>query len=162
MLPKINPTETQAWQKLTIHFLEMQANTMRAMFDEDPERFKKFSIQFEEILLDYSKNLINADTLRLLIELADECSLHEAIESMYAGQKINETEGRPVLHIALRNRGNKPVLVQGADVMPEVNRVLAQMKDFSSRLLSGAWKGYSGKPITDIVNIGIGGSTLDL
>ncbi len=160
MLPTVNPVETQAWHKLTAHYLEMQASHMRQLFESDPDRFKKFQIQFEDILVDYSKNIINDYTVKQLLELAEECNLSEAIDAMFSGQAINQTEGRPVLHVALRNRSNKPVLVNGADVMPEVNRVLDQMKAFSDRLLSGSWKGYSGKVITDIVNIGIGGSDL--
>ena len=133
---------------------------MRQLFASDPDRFKKFHAQFEDILVDYSKNIVNEYTLKQLIELAEECNLSEAIDAMFSGQAINQTEGRPVLHIALRNRSNKPVLVNGQDVMPEVNQVLDQMKAFSDRLLSGSWKGYSGKTITDVVNIGIGGSDL--
>lgn len=160
MLPTVNPIETQAWHKLTAHYLEMQATPMRQLFASDPDRFKKFHAQFEDILVDYSKNIVNEYTLKQLIELAEECNLSEAIDAMFSGQAINQTEGRPVLHIALRNRSNKPVLVNGQDVMPEVNQVLDQMKAFSDRLLSGSWKGYSGKTITDVVNIGIGGSDL--
>ncbi len=160
MFPAINPTETTSWNKLTMHFLEMQATHMRELFAEDPARFAKFSLQFEDILLDYSKNIISEHTVKLLVELADECQLSEAIHSMFNGTRINQTENRSVLHIALRNRSNTPVLVDGKDVMPEINTVLDQMKTFSESLLNGHWKGYSGKRITDIVNIGIGGSDL--
>jgi glucose-6-phosphate isomerase len=160
MFPAINPTETTSWNKLTMHFLEMQATHMRELFAEDPARFAKFSLQFEDILLDYSKNIISEHTVKLLAELADECQLSEAIHSMFNGTRINQTENRSVLHIALRNRSNTPVLVDGKDVMPEINTVLNQMKAFSDSLLNGHWKGYSGKRITDIVNIGIGGSDL--
>ncbi len=160
MLPAITPTETEAWRKLTAHFLEMQAFSLREAFETDPQRFDKFHLFFEDILVDFSKNSITEETLNLFTQLADECELSAAIESMFTGQLINQTEGRAVLHVALRNRSNNPVVAQGADVMPEVNRVLNQMKAFSSRLLSGEWKGYSGKAITDIVNIGIGGSDL--
>ncbi len=138
----------------------MQATHMRDLFEEDPDRFKTFSAQFEDILLDYSKNLINEEVMRLLVELAREVELDAAIHGMFTGAKINRTENRSVLHIALRNRSNTPVNVDGADVMPEVNRVLEQMKVFSTQVRSGEWKGYSGKRIKSIVNIGIGGSDL--
>jgi glucose-6-phosphate isomerase len=160
MLPNINPTETKAWQKLEMHFLVMQATPMHELFEEDPERFRKFSLVWDSILVDYSKNIITEETLKLLTELAKEVQLPLAIETMFKGEKINQTESRSVLHVALRNRSNTPVLVDGADVMPEVNVVLEQMKNFSTALLSGSWKGYTGKAITDIVNIGIGGSDL--
>lgn len=160
MLPTINPIETPAWQRLEIHFLTMQAMHMRELFQDDPDRFQKFSIPFEDVLVDYSKNIITEETLRLLNELAQETELKPAIDSMFGGVAINKTENRAVLHVALRNRANSPILVDGKDVMPEINRVLDQMKQFSTRLISGEWKGYSGKRITDIVNIGIGGSDL--
>jgi glucose-6-phosphate isomerase len=160
MLPTHNPTETVAWRNLEIAFLSMQATTMRELFEEDPDRFKKFSLQFEDILIDYSKNIINDGVLKLLVELAKEVDLQEAIFAMFRGETINRTEGRSVLHTALRNRTNSQILVDGKDVMPEVNKVLDQMKKFSDQVSSGNWKGYSGKPITDIVNIGIGGSDL--
>jgi glucose-6-phosphate isomerase len=160
MLPSINPVETETWRKLTAHYLVMQATPLRELFDEDQERFTKFHTYFEDILVDYSKNLITEETLATLIELANECELKPAIDAMFRGEAINQTENRSVLHIALRNRSNTPIKVDGADVMPEVNNVLEQMKKFSSQLISGEWKGYSGKAITDIVNIGIGGSDL--
>src|SRR5215216_3297532 len=160
MLTKQNPTETIAWQTLERHFLSLQATSMRELFDEVPKRFEKFSTTFEDILVDYSKNIIAPQTMKLLTDLAEEVGLRQAIESMYAGEKINQTENRSVLHVALRNRSNTPIRVDGADVMPDVNKVLDQMKQFSDRLQSGAWKGSSGKTITDIVNIGIGGSDL--
>ncbi len=160
MLPNVNPTETLAWQKLTAHFLEMQAFSMREAFAADPQRFDKFHTRFEDILLDYSKNCLMEDTISLLVDLAQECGLQESKDALFAGHAINQTEGRAVLHVALRNRSNQPMLVNGNDVMPDVNRVLGQMKDVSQRLLSGEWKGFSGKAITDIVNIGIGGSDL--
>src|SRR5690606_9629212 len=138
--------------KLEMIFLTMQATHMRELFEEDPDRFNKFSLQHEDILVDYSKNLVNEETMNTLIELANECELSDAISAMFRGERINRTEDRSVLHIALRNRSNTPILVDGNDVMPEVNRVLQQMKDFSTRLLSGDWKGYTGKRITDVVN----------
>lgn len=160
MLPTVNPIETAAWQKLETHFLTMQAMHMRELFADDQDRFSKLSITFQDILVDYSKNIITEETLRLLNKLAQEVELKAAIDSMFGGVAINKTENRAVLHTALRNRSNTPVLVDGKDVMPEVNAVLDQMKQFSNKLISGEWKGYSGKKITDIVNIGIGGSDL--
>ncbi len=160
MLPVVNPAETQAWRKLTAHFLEMQAFSVRDAFASDPNRFDKFHLLFEDILVDYSKNSLTEETLTLFWELAEECALRDSIHAMFNGHLINQTEGRAVLHVALRNRGNEPMMAGGEDVMPEVRKVLAQMKSFSTRLLDGEWKGYSGSAITDIVNIGIGGSDL--
>lgn len=160
MLPKINPTETAAWQKLEMIFLTLQATHMRELFAEDPQRFQKFSLQFEDILIDYSKNILNEEAVKLLLQLAQEVELKSAVDAMFRGDKINQTENRAVLHTALRNRSNTPLLVDGHDVMPEVNRVLDQMKTFSESLRSGQWKGYTGKTIKNIVNIGIGGSDL--
>ena len=133
---------------------------MRELFAEDPGRFEKMHLVFEDILVDYSKNLIINETVKDLADLASEVNLKDAINAMFSGEKINRTENRPVLHIALRNRSNTPIIVNGQDVMPEVNSVLAQMKTFSDNLIHGKWKGFSGKSITDIVNIGIGGSDL--
>lgn len=160
MLSTINPTTTKAWKKLEEHFKVMKNKHMKNMFAEDEQRFNKFSTTFENILLDYSKNIITEETKSLLIELANEINLKEAINSMYSGEKINVTEDRAVLHIALRNRSNTPIYFEGQDVMPQINEVLDQVKDFSNKVSSGAWKGYTGKAITDIVNIGIGGSDL--
>lgn len=160
MLPTINPTETQAWKALEEHFESMKSVHMRDLFAKSPNRFQEFSLQFEDVLLDYSKNIINSKTKKLLIQLAQECELQAAIDSMFSGQKINETEGRAVLHVALRNRSNTPIEVDGKNVMPDVNRVLAQMEAFSNQVINGDWKGYTGKSITDVVNIGIGGSDL--
>jgi glucose-6-phosphate isomerase len=160
MLPSIDPTETNVWPKLTSHFLSMQATHLRELFEEDADRFEKFHLKLNDILVDYSKNLITQETLSLLIELANETELAAAMDAMFRGEKINQTENRAVLHTALRNRSNSPVWVEGVDVMPEINRVLNQLKTFSQQLLDGSWKGYSGKAITDIVNIGIGGSDL--
>ena len=160
MLPKIDFTGSPVYSYLQDHFLEMKALTIKEMFQRDTERFKKFSVLFDEILVDYSKNRINDTSMALLMQLARECRLSEAIESMFSGEKINETENRPVLHVALRNVANTPIYVDGQDVMPEVNAVLAKMEQFTTAILSGSWKGYTGKPITDVVNIGIGGSDL--
>jgi glucose-6-phosphate isomerase len=160
MLPKIDPTATGAWKKLTAHSVTMKNIHMKRLFAEDPARFRKFSVRLDDILVDYSKNRITAETLHLLVELAEACGVRESIEKMFAGDRINETEGRAVLHTALRNRANTPVFENGKDVMPEVNAVLAKMKGFSEQVRLGAWKGFTGKRITDIVNIGIGGSDL--
>ena len=160
MLPNTDFTTTQSYKYLADHYIDIVSKSLKELFDTDNQRFKKFSIQFEDILLDYSKNRIDDETIALLIQLAKECSVNKAIEAMFSGEKINATEGRPVLHIALRNRSNKPIYVDGKDVMPDVNKVLDQMKDFSHAIISGEWKGYTGKPITDVVNIGIGGSDL--
>jgi len=160
MLPKINPTKTKSWKKLKEHYRVMKGRQMKSLFDRDPHRFSKFSARFGDITVDYSKNIITRETLRLLLGLARECKLKEAIEKMFAGDEINETEKRAVLHVALRNRSNIPIHVNGSDVMPEVNAVLGQMKRFSDAVISGNWKGCTGKAITDIVNIGIGGSDL--
>ena len=159
-LSKINPTETRAWQLLKEHYDQIKDKHLRQWFKEDPQRFDKFSIQFNDILFDYSKNRIEEKTLKLLIQLAEETQVKEAIEKQFSGDKINETENRAVLHTALRNRKNTPVIVDGEDVMPKINKVLSQMQKFSESVISGEWKGYTGKAITDVVNIGIGGSDL--
>lgn len=160
MLNRVDPTGTPAWKNLSRHFETIKDEHMKTMFADDPERFARFSTRFEEILVDYSKNRITAETLELLVTLARETGVPEAISSLFSGARINETEGRAVLHVALRNRSNEPILVDGKDVMPAINAVLDQMEAFSGKLLSGQWTGYTGKAITDIVNIGIGGSDL--
>jgi len=160
MLKKINPTKTPAWDKLAKHYEALKHFSIKDSFISDKYRFHKFSIIFEDILLDYSKNIITRKTMSLLLELARETGVKDAIEQMFSGQAINETENRCVLHTALRNLSNIPVLVSGKDIMPEVNSVLNKMEKFSGEIISGRWKGYSGKRITDIVNIGIGGSDL--
>lgn len=160
MLPKINFTQTKAFQYLTDHFIDLSSKHLKELFAEDPKRFDKFSVYLDDILLDYSKNRIDEKTMALLMQLARECKLDEAIKAMYSAEKINETEGREVLHIALRNCSQTPIIVNGEDIMPKVNAVLAQMEDFSQRVISGQWKGHSNKAITDVVNIGIGGSDL--
>jgi glucose-6-phosphate isomerase len=153
-------TQCNAWRALTDHYYEICDRHMRDWFAQDPLRFERFSLRFEDILLDYSKNRITPETLGLLLDLARERQLPEWIGRMFAGERINVTEDRAVLHIALRNRANRPILVDGRDVMPAVNAVLAKMRAFSDKVRSGVWKGFSGKPITDVVNIGIGGSDL--
>lgn len=160
-MKNINPTQTAAWQALQKHFDEMKDVTIADLFAKDGDRFSKFSATFDDqMLVDYSKNRITEETLAKLQDLAKECDLAGAIKSMFSGEKINRTENRAVLHVALRNRSNTPILVDGKDVMPEVNAVLEKMKAFSEAIISGEWKGYTGKAITDVVNIGIGGSDL--
>lgn len=155
-----NPTKLPVWQQLNTHYQEIAPLHMRDLFAQDEKRFEKFSLQLDDLLLDYSKHRINEKTLPLLFQLARDRNVESWRERMFSGEKINFTEKRAVLHTALRNRSNTPVYVDGKDVMPEVNRVLAQMRDFSERVRSGAWHGFTGKRITDIVNIGIGGSDL--
>lgn len=159
-LPVVNPTTAPAWSKLEQHSVAMKPLQMKQLFESEPDRFNANSYRLGDLLVDCSKNRTTAQTKELLCALARECELPAAIEAMFTGVPINRTEGRAVLHTALRNRTNTPVLVNGQDVMPEVNAVLAQMEAFSDKLLSGAWKGATGKPITNIVNIGIGGSDL--
>ncbi len=153
-------TRLPSWQALKLHQKKIAALHMRDLFQQDSQRFARFSLDQGNILLDYSKNLITDETLALLMQLARETGLNQWIEKMFSGEAINFTEGRAVLHTALRNRSGKPVSVDGNDVMPDVRRVLAHMRVFSEQVRSGQWLGYSGKAITDIVNIGIGGSDL--
>ena len=160
-MKNINPTHTQAWKALEAHKAELSNTTIQDLFKQEKNRFDDYSLTFNnQILVDFSKNNINQTTLSHLRQLAQECALDSAKEAMFTGKKINRTENRAVLHTALRNRANTPVLVDGKDVMPEVNAVLAKMKDFCQRIISGEWKGYTGKAISDVVNIGIGGSDL--
>jgi glucose-6-phosphate isomerase len=160
MLKKINPASTEAWKRLEEHHAAIKGRNTRDLFAGDSGRFNRFSLNFEGILVDFSKNCIDSETMDLLLKLAEDTEVKDAIEKMFAGDRINETEDRAVLHVALRNRSNTPVYVDGKDVMPEVNSVLQQMESFSDRVISGEWKGYNGKTVTDIVNIGIGGSDL--
>lgn len=160
-MKNINPTNTQAWKALEAHQSQLAHTTIADLFKQEQNRFNDYSLTFEnQILVDFSKNKINQETLKLLHQLAKESALDEAINAMFTGEKINRTENRAVLHPALRNRSNTPVYVDGKDVMPEVNAVLAKMSAFCDRVISGEWKGYTGKAITDVVNIGIGGSDL--
>ncbi len=160
MFPNISPTQTASWKKLQDHQQVMKGIQMKSLFSNDSNRFDQHSLVFGDILFDYSKNLMNAETLGLLLDLAKESQLYEAIQAMFSGEKINRTENRSVLHTALRNLSGGPVYSDGKDVMPEVLDVLAHMKSFSEKIHSGEWTGYSGKPIRNIVNIGIGGSDL--
>lgn len=160
MFPTINPVETKAWKKLEAHHEQIKAVHLRELFAQDPERFRSFSTCVEDIVIDYSKNIITRETVSLLLELAQEAKLPEAIQAMFNGEKINQTENRAVWHVALRNCFDHPMVLDGKDVMPDVERVLLQMKRTCEQIHSGTWKGYTGKKITQIVNIGIGGSDL--
>ncbi len=153
-------TASAAWKALEHHQQEMANVHMRDLFARDPQRFQTFSLKCNDLLLDYSKNRITDTTMQRLRNLAVEASLPAWIDKMFTGEKINCTEDRAVLHIALRNRANRPILVDGQDVMPEVNAVLEHMRQFSHAVRSGTWTGYTGQRITDVVNIGIGGSDL--
>lgn len=159
MLPKINPTQTAAWKALNDHFSQNDFE-LRTLFQYNPERFSQFSIQRENYLFDFSKNLIDDRTFTLLQNLAEECNLKSAINAMFSGEKINETEDRAVLHTALRDFSEKEILVDGENIKPAIRKVLNQMKTFSEKIISGEHRGFSGKEITDVVNIGIGGSDL--
>lgn len=160
MLKATNPTTTAAWQKLTTHFNQMSAVHMRDLFKADPDRFSEFSIRFNDLLVDYSKNIITQETMSHLIDLAATCGVKDSIEAMFSGDKINATEGRAVLHTALRNQSGKPVMLDGEDIMPDVKGALSKMKSFADKVTSASWLGYTGKPVKYIVNIGIGGSDL--
>jgi glucose-6-phosphate isomerase len=157
-MPKL--TQTPAWQALQAHQRDIASLTMRAMFNDNPARFEQFSLQLDGLLLDYSKNRITADTFKLLMSLARQAELPKQIKKMFGGAKINHTEGRAALHTALRNRGEQAVLFEQHDVMPAVRNVLARMRSFSEAIRSGQHVGFTGLAITDIVNIGIGGSDL--
>ncbi|WP_033002755.1 glucose-6-phosphate isomerase [Aggregatibacter sp. oral taxon 458] len=160
-MQNINPTQTNAWKALTQHHAQRKNTTIQDLFAQEKDRFANYSLTFNnEILVDFSKNNLTQETLGLLRQLTEECGLTQAKEAMFNGEKINRTENRAVLHTALRNRSNTPIFVDGKDVMPEVNAVLAKMKSFCERVISGEWKGYTGKAITDVINIGIGGSDL--
>jgi glucose-6-phosphate isomerase len=161
MFPSIDPTRTAAWQRLLSHYEDQMRQThLRTLFASDPKRFENFSLKVGDILFDYSKNIIRNDTLQMLTELADSCGLKDAISAMFNGEAINATEGRAVLHTALRNRTDRPVFTAGMDVMPAIRKVLDQMRDCCECVHTGTWKGYTGKRIKTIVNIGIGGSDL--
>jgi len=158
--PMTTLTYSPAWKALEAHYKSIADVRMREMFAGDLQRFEKFSLQWEDILLDYSKNRVTSETMKLLFNLARQSDVEGERERMFSGERINGTENRAVLHTALRNRSNRPILVDGKDVMPEVNAVLEHMKSFSNFVRRGAWKGYTGKAIADVVNIGIGGSDL--
>ncbi len=160
MFPSINPTSTKAWKKLQKHQNKLSKTNLKSLFAKNPQRFNDFSLQFEDLLFDFSKNLVDDKSLHWLLKLAEECGLESAKEAIFSGEKINATENRSVIHHALRNVGDIPIEVDGINVMPEINQTLAKMKAFTQEILTGRWKGHSGKEITDVVNIGIGGSDL--
>ncbi len=148
------------WKALQAHFKQMEGVHLRQLFAEDPDRAGRLSLEADDLLVDYSKNRVNAETMRLLVALAGAVDLRQAIHDMFEGRKINETESRAVLHVALRNRSNTPIKVDGRDVMPEVNAVLEKMAGFSRKVRSGEWTGFTGKRMKNVVNLGIGGSDL--
>ena len=159
-LPKVNPSQTAAWQQIQSHFEKMQTTSMKDLFVSDANRAEKFHIQWNDFLVDYSKNIVSKETLDLLLNLANEVELKQAISSYFQGDLINQTENRAVLHTALRAKESANILVDGVNVMPEVYSVKNKIKNFSNEVISGNKKGFTGKPFTDIVNIGIGGSDL--
>ncbi len=159
-MKNVNPTTTKAWKELEKHYSKIHNEHMRDMFRKDEDRAEKFSIEWEDFYVDYSKNRITEETQKLLLKLADECNLKDAINSYFSGASINQTEDRPVLHTALRADKDSEVNVKGENVLPEVEKVKAKIKEFSFEIISGAKKGYTGKAFTDVVNIGIGGSDL--
>jgi glucose-6-phosphate isomerase len=158
-LKNINPTTTDSWNKLTNHFNDIKNINIKDLM-KDKNRKEDFSVKFDDLLVDFSKNRITKETIYLLAELAKEVGLKEAIESQFLGEEINITEGRAVLHTALRSTSNEPVFIDGKNIKPEIQAALRKIKSFSNKVISGKWKGYTGKSITDIVNIGIGGSDL--
>ena len=160
MLPKINPTETAAWKMLLAHYCDMKDVQIKELFQQNPDRFGQMSILFDDILFDYSKNIVHEKTFNMLLQLAEECKVKVARDAMFAGEKINQTEDRAVMHTALRNFSDSAINIDGKDVMPEVREAREKMKRFCQRIHSGEWKGFSGKKIKNIVNIGIGGSDL--
>lgn len=160
MLAKINPTSTQTWKKLSTHYHQVKNKKLTDYFDEDPLRFENFSQRFKNILVDFSKNQLGKDTMELFSLLFNECKISESIEQQFSGEKINSTENRAVLHTALRNVSKTPIVVDGKNIMPEIELVWNQMQSFSNKIINGTHKGYTGKPIRDVINIGIGGSDL--
>lgn len=160
MFPKINPTTTKAWKALELHASSMRQQQMKDLFAKNPTRFKQFSFCFNDTVIDFSKNIITEETIQLLLQLAQDCKLQDAISAMFDGDFINETEHRSVLHIALRNFSGKPIYTAGKNIMEDVQKVQQQMKKFCAKIHNGEWKGYTGKTIKYIVNIGIGGSDL--
>ena len=159
-LQNINPTETKAWKELTDHYQEAKEYQLKELFRKDKNRKERFSICLDELKVDFSKNHITQKTIDLLVSLAEETKLKDAIDKYFSGDKINATEERAVLHTALRSNSDTPILVDGKDIKPKIQSTLRKMKSFSNKVISGKWKGFTGKPITDVVNIGVGGSDL--
>ena len=159
-MKNVNPTQTKAWQKLTKHYNEIKDTHLKSLFNNDNNRKNNYTINFNEFEVDYSKNRITDETLSYLLELANEVDLKSAMDSYFSGEKINQTEKRAVLHTALRNQSNNTILVDGKNVMPEIRETLTKMESFTNKVVSGDWKGFTNKTITDVVNIGIGGSDL--
>ena len=159
-MKNINPTETKAWKALTSHYKTLESVHLKSMFNNDLDRKKKFTINFNDFEFDYSKNRITEETLKNLLELAHEVDLESAMKAYFSGEKINKTENRAVLHTALRNQSNEPVMLEGKNIMIDVKDALHKMESFTNKIVSGSWKGYTNKSITDVVNIGIGGSDL--
>lgn len=155
-----NLKDLPAWKALEKHCKKLENIHMRDLFAEDPGRFGRFSMALEDLFFDYSKNRMTEKTLSLLVDLAEQAGLSDSIKAMFAGEKINITENRSVLHVALRNRSNRPIMLDGKSVMLEINQVLEKMRLFSEAVRSGSWVGSGNKPIQDVVNIGIGGSDL--
>src|SRR5512145_10162 len=153
-------TESAAWKALATHYTATRGLKMRDLFEADSGRFRELSLTFDDLLFDFSKNRVTGETIDLLVALAEQCQLPSYINRLFAGEKLNFTENRSVLHVALRNRKNTPIVVDGENVMPKVNAVLAKMRDFTESVRQGNWKGYTGKEIRHIVNVGIGGSDL--
>ena len=160
MLHRINPTQTQAWKNLKNHYLETKSDKIKDLFKKDAQRFEALSIRHQDLLIDYSKNRLTLETINLLIKLAKECGLPNAIHKMFSGKSINETEDRAVLHTALRQQSNDPIKVNGENIIPKIRAVQAQMKSFAEKFHQGEIRGYLDQPLTQIVNIGIGGSDL--
>ena len=159
-LQNINPTKTNAWKELTEHFKNIKDLQIKDLFTSDKSRKENFSIDFDDLTVDFSKNRITQKTIDLLVDLANQTELKDAINKQFSGEKINETEDRAVLHTALRSDLENPVLVDGKNINPQIKKALSKIDKFSKKVISGKWKGYTDKPITDIVNIGIGGSDL--
>ena len=159
-LQNINPVQTEAWKKLSDHFSEAKNYELKELFRKDKNREEIFSLNLDELKVDFSKNHITQETIDLLISLAEEVKLKDAINKYFSGDKINATENRAVLHTALRSNSSNPTLVEGKDVNPKIQTALKKMRSFSNKVISGKWKGFTGKSITDVVNIGVGGSDL--
>ena len=156
----VKPTATKAWQQLSCHYHKIKGVHIKSLFNNDSERKDKFSIQFNDFEFDYSKNRVTEETIEHLLQLAQDVDLKSAIDAYFTGEKINQTENRAVLHTALRNQSGNEIFVDGINILPEVKETQIKMESFSNQVISGKWKGFTNKSITDVVNIGIGGSDL--